>query len=230
MRRPELGALMGGDRRLDPVRDHRRELQPSVAQPDGAGGVDPAGGLLRDHRGPGGAADDRRRVRPLHRRDVRRHRDRPGASGGQVPLGHVAGDRRHGRVRRDDRPAQRLHRGQEQAAELHRHAGDILHPARRERRRRAAAQQREHQRHGEHTAPGGAVRREVDLRQLVLLKRCAAQRLQHRDHLVHLGDDHRLLGPQPHLVRQLDLRLGRRAERSAQRRCARATGPRSCSS
>ena len=73
----------------------------------------------------------------------------------------------------------------DQAAELHRHARDVLRAPRREHRRRAAAQQREHADHGHHAHPAGLQQREVDLRQLVLLERLAPERLLDRDPVVH---------------------------------------------
>ena len=50
-------------------------------------------------------------------------------------LTHVARDRAHDAFAAGDRLPQRLHGHEDQAAELHRHAGDLLHPPRRQPRR-----------------------------------------------------------------------------------------------
>ena len=116
--RPELGAVVGADRRLRLLLGRRRQL-PARLQP--------LHGALRrlharDHGGAGGAADDRRGVRPLDRRDG--HHLVADLLDVQLPDdGQRLGRRRclaagHARPRL----LQRLHAGPYEAAELHHHA------------------------------------------------------------------------------------------------------------
>ena len=155
LRRPELGSLLAAVfvfvmfAITDSSSNHLWLKQTGIAAWTTAGGV------LRDRRGAGRAVDDRRRVRPFGRRDDRGDRDRDGAAGRQVAREHLDRDPHHDRVRHRDRADQRLHRRADEAAELHRHAGDVLRATRCEYRRRTAAEQREHADHRHH----GAIRR-----------------------------------------------------------------------
>ena len=124
----------GGGRRRRPDRHHRhlraaaRRGQPLFAA--GLDDVPDALGRARHHRHRRGAADHRRRVRPLGRLDdrLRRRGHRPHRPPSRLP----ALGRHRLRLRGGDprRLLQRADRGEDAAAVLHRHARLALHPAR----------------------------------------------------------------------------------------------------
>ena len=95
--------------------------------------VDRPGGAVRDRRRARRAADDRRRVRPVRRRDDRQLRPAARLPRDARAHEHLAGDGARPAVRPRRRSRQRHHGGEDPAAELHRHARDLLHPAGRQR-------------------------------------------------------------------------------------------------
>ena len=192
-------------------------------------------GAARHHRGRRLDADDRRRVRPVDRLDDRRRRGDHRDSRGAMGLAALAVRPARVRHRLPGRLHQRLDRGQDRPAVVHRDAGRPVHPARRDHRLHPLA----HRAHpgvgpqGDRGAglAGAAVRRRGRQHADGLAGERRADRdprrrrsgdLRHLDvdRLVARADRRRDLHPAAHPRRQLDLRRGRRPERRAQRRRA----------
>ena len=131
LQRPELGALLGAAVVL--LFFALTADRFALAQRRGA--LDGRRVDARHHGRRGRAADDRRGVRPLRRRDDRHRGPADGHPGDRAGAQHLARDRDHGPRRGRDRLRQRLHGDPDRVAELHSHAGDVLHPAGRQPRR-----------------------------------------------------------------------------------------------
>ncbi len=177
--------------------------------------VDGSVGAVRDRRRAGRAADDRRRVRPLGRRDDRQLGPPARPADDARPTGTSG---RRSRSCCCSAMAIGFINGytvvQDEAAELHRHARDVLHPPGRERRRHA--QDHRHRRDQRHRrAPG------LRLGATVLrLDGLVALRLQGQRDLVDRAHGARRVAARAHALRQLDLRRRRRSRGRAQRRRA----------
>ena len=127
MRRPELGAVAG---LILVIVFFGVYADKSMFTLGGVMTVHGAGVGTRHPRGRRGAADDRRRVRPLHRLDGGAGRADPGREplrAAPAVRGRVPSD---GGVRGGAGGGERHHRDPHQAAELHRHAGLPVHLSR----------------------------------------------------------------------------------------------------
>ena len=210
LQRPEFGALMGAVAVFLDFHVPGRHPQSSVAHPDGHRRLDRAVGVLRDHGCPRGPADDRRGVRPVYRGYDRRHRHSDGPAHRQAALERVGRHRRDPRLCHHRRPGQRLGRGQDEAAQLHRHAGDVLCAPGRQHWLCPARQPGQHQRGPDGYELSRSRQRQSGLREQLCPQQFTAWGLSNGRALVHRRHRPGHLDPHPHDVRQLDIRFRRR--------------------